>query len=454
MTRKGNILVVDDNKDVQVAASLLLKQYFARIQCCSDPLEIPALMAKEYFDVILLDMNFTQDATSGREGFTWLAKILEIDPQAIVILITAYGDVQTAVQAIHQGATDFILKPWENERLIATTSTALNLRRSRTEVNRLMLRQKQLSADMDSHFHEMIGSCPAIKKVFATIERVARTDVNVLIMGENGTGKELVARALHRVSPRSKDVFISVDMGAISENLFESELFGHEKGAFTDAKDCRSGRFEIASGGTLFMDEISNLSLPMQAKLLRVLEERQITRLGSNIPKDVDIRLVCATNAPIYEMISGNQFRQDLLYRINTVEISLPPLRERGKDIALLAEHFARIYGKKYQKREVIMTDGALEKLSIYHWPGNVRELAHAIERAVIMNDSKVLDVDDFLFQGPGAAEMFESYNLFHVEKTVIRKILKKHDGNISRSAEELGLTRAALYRRMNKYDL
>ncbi len=454
MIETGSILIVDDDKDVLLAARLLLKQYFTTIRSIADPREIPTLMEKEYFDVILLDMNFTQDATSGKEGFKWLGEILELDPLAIVILITAYGDVQTAVQAIHQGATDFILKPWENERLVATTSTAMNLRRSKTEVNRLKIRQKQLSADMDSQFHEMIGSCPAMKNVFATIEKVARTDVNVLIMGENGTGKELVARALHRASLRAQDVFISVDMGAISENLFESELFGHGKGAFTDAKENRSGRFEIASGGTLFLDEISNLSLPLQAKLLRVLEERQVTPLGLNTPQDVDIRLICASNAPLYDMILDNHFRQDLLYRVNTVEIVLPPLRERGDDIIQLSVHFARIFGKKYKKQPVGINDGAMNKLHSYHWPGNIREIRHTIERAVIMSEGYLLGVDDFLLQTPKEKEAFESYNLEHVEKTVIRKILKKHDGNISRSAKELGLTRAALYRRMNKYDL
>lgn len=454
MIETGNILVVDDDKDVLLAARLLLKQHFTTIRCIADPREIPTLMEKEHFDVILLDMNFTQDATSGKEGFKWLGEILKLDPLAIVILITAYGDVQTAVQAIHQGATDFVLKPWANERLVATTSTAMSLRHSKTEVNRLEIRQKQLSEDLDSPFHEMIGSCPIMQDVFTTIKKVAKTDVNVLVMGENGTGKELVARALHRASLRAQDVFISVDMGAISENLFESELFGHEKGAFTDAKESRIGRFEIASGGTLFFDEISNLTLPLQAKLLRVLEERQVTRLGLNKPKDVDIRLICASNAPLYDMVSDNHFRQDLLYRVNTVEIVLPPLRERGDDVALLALHFAQIFGQKYKKQPVGISDGAISLLCNYHWPGNIREIRHTIERAVIMSDGYLLGEDDFFLQTPREKEVFECYNLEHVEKTVIRIILKKHDGNISRSAKELGLTRAALYRRMNKYDL
>lgn len=454
MTKKGKILVVDDDEDVLLAARLLLKQHFSSIRCSGDPREIPALMEKENPDVILLDMNFTRDATSGKEGFHWLGEILKIDPLAVIILITAYGDVQIAVQAIHQGATDFILKPWENERLIATTSTALKLRKSRKEVNRLQLRQQQLSADMDARFHQMIGSCPAMQQVFGIIDKVAGTDANVLIVGENGTGKELVARALHRASLRAQEVVISVDVGAIAENLFESELFGHERGAFTDAREARSGRFEIASGGTLFLDEISNLSLPLQAKLLRVLEERQVVRLGSHKPKAVDIRLICATNAPLHEMVAANRFRQDLLYRVNTVEIHLPPLRERGEDIALLADHFLGRYGRKYQKKPIKVSPAAMNKLRNYHWPGNIRELRHTMERVVIMSESPVLGGDDFLFPEPGQKEMFESYNLEDVERAVIRKILKKHGGNISLASEELGLTRAALYRRMSKYDL
>lgn len=454
MKKKGKILVVDDDKDVLLAARLLLKHHFSTILCSGDPREIPALLAKETVDVILLDMNFTRDATSGKEGFQWLEEILAIDPLAVVVLITAYGDVQMAVQAIHQGATDFILKPWENERLIATTSTALDLRKSRREVNRLQMRQRQLSADMDSRFDEMIGSSPAMQQVFGLIGKVAGTDANVLIMGENGTGKELVARALHRASLRCQEVFISVDVGAIAENLFESELFGHEKGAFTDAGEARSGRFEVASGGTLFLDEISNISKQLQAKLLRVLEERQVVRLGSHTAKAVDIRLICATNAPIYEMVAEDQFRQDLLYRVNTVEIHLPPLRDREEDIGLLAGHFIDRYGRKYKKKSLRISPAAMDKLRRYHWPGNIRELRHTMERVVIMSEGPVLGVDDFLFPEPEKKEMFESYNLEEVEKAVIRMILKKHGGNISHSAEELGLTRTALYRRMSKYDL
>ncbi|MDM8536899.1 sigma-54 dependent transcriptional regulator [Desulfobacterales bacterium HSG17] len=451
----GNILVIDDDKDVLLAARLLLKQHFSFIKTSDDPRQILPLMEKDFFDVILLDMNFTQDATSGKEGFFWLKQILGKDPLAVVILITAYGNVETAVQAIKQGATDFILKPWENERLIATTSTALNLRKSKTAVERLQTCQKQLCADMDSQFHEMIGTSQEMKQVFNIIEKVAKTDVNVLITGENGTGKELAARALHRQSTRADQVFISVDMGAVPDTLFESELFGHEKGAFTDAKQNRTGRFEIASGGTLFLDEISNLPMSLQAKLLRAIEQRQIIPLGSNRARPIDIRLLCAANAPLYDMTADNTFRQDLLYRINTVEINLPPLRKRGDDIPLLTEHFVNRYGKKYKKPVTGVSASAMNKLKAYHWPGNIRELRHTLERAIIMSEKKVIGPDDFLFPDTEKKEpLFKNYNLNHVEKVIIKKILIKQKGNITHAADELGLTRAALYRRMNKYDL
>ena len=458
MTKKsGNILVVDDNEDLLLAARLFLKQHFSVVHTEQDPEKLPTLFNNENYDVILLDMNFTMDATSGVEGFMWLDKILQLDPSAVVILITAFGDVEMAVKAVKAGATDFVLKPWQNEKLLATISSALNLRYSKLEVDRLRSREKQLSRDIDQRYHDMIGVSPVIQKVFATIEKVAATDADILILGENGTGKELVARALHRQSPRAGEVFISVDMGAIAETLFESELFGHMKGAFTDAKENRSGRFELADGGTLFLDEIGNLSLAMQAKLLSVLETRKVARLGSNKPKDIDIRLICATNMPIYDMVVKNEFRQDLLYRINTVEVNLPPLRERQEDIPLLADHFLVIFSKKYKKDITGISAPALKKLERYRWPGNIRELIHTLERAVILSESKMLQPADFLF--PEAEKdvegvVFENYNLEEVEKTVIRKTLKKHEGNISHAAKELGLTRTSLYRRMEKYGL
>jgi len=452
----GKILVIDDDEDVLHALRLLLKQHVALVHTEKNPEMIPGLLKNESYDVILLDMNFTRDATSGYEGFLWLNRILKIDPSAVVVLITAYGDVEMAVRAIKEGATDFVLKPWQNEKLLATLSAAMNLRQSRREVDDLRSRQKQLSADLDQHFKDFIGVCPAMQQVFTMIQKVAKTEANVLILGENGTGKELVARELHRQSNRANEVFISVDMGALTETLFESELFGHVKGAFTDAKEDRAGRFETASGGTLFLDEIGNLSLALQAKLLTVLENRHVTRLGSNKPRPIDVRLICATNMPIYKMVAQKKFRQDLLYRINTVEIHLPPLRERTEDIPLLVDHFLRIYCKKYQKPLKRIGSATLKRLERYHWPGNVRELQHAIERAVIMSDSEVLGPSDFFFSAPETKEglVFENYNLQEVEKTVIRKVLSKHGGNISQAARELGLTRTSLYRRLEKYGL
>ncbi len=453
----GKILIIDDDEDVLQAARLYLKQHLSIVHTEKNPQLVPALLQHESYDVILLDMNFTQDVTSGREGFHWLDKILEIDPSAVVVLITAYGDVEMAVRAIKEGAADFVLKPWRNEKLLATISSAMNLKQSRIELDHLRSRQKQLSADLDQPFHDFIGYSPAIQKVFTTIEKVGKTDANVLILGENGTGKELVARALHRHSSRANEVFISVDMGALTETLFESELFGHVKGAFTDAKEEHAGRFEVASGGTLFLDEIGNLPLPLQAKLLTVLENREVTRIGSNKPLSVDIRLICATNKNIHDMVTHDEFRDDLLYRINTVEIHLPSLRERVEDIPLLMEHFLNIYCKKYQLTMKRIHPATQKKLLKYHWPGNVRELQHAIERAVIMSDSDILQPDDFLIISREKKEdglVFDEYNLENVEKMVIRKTLQKHDGNVSHAAKELGLTRTSLYRRLEKYGL
>jgi len=455
--KHGKILVVDDDEDILLAARLFLKQHFNLVHTEKKPDNIPTLLHNENYDVILLDMNFARDMTSGKEGFFWLNKILEIDPSAVVILITAYGDVEMAVKAIKAGATEFILKPWQNEKLLATISAAINLRQSRTEVDNLRSRQIQLSADLDQPFKDFIGVSSAMLTVFSTIEKVAKTEANVLILGENGTGKELVARELHRQSLRVNEVFITVDMGAITDTLFESELFGHTKGAFTDAKEDRAGRFEIASGGTLFLDEIGNLPLALQAKILTVLQNREVTRLGSNKPRPIDIRLICATNRSIYDMVKKEEFRQDLLYRINTVEIPLPPLRERQEDIPLLVDHFLQIYCKKYRIPIKRVNAATLKKLNKYHWPGNVRELQHAIERAIIMTDSTVLNPTDIFLPDREIKEqgiIFENYNLEQAEKMLIRKAISKHGGNISKAAKELGLTRTSLYRRMEKYGI
>jgi two-component system response regulator HydG len=455
--KTGNVLLIDDDEDILQAARLFLKQYAALVQTERNPENVPALLRNENYDVIFLDMNFAPGATDGAEGFFWLNRILETDPSAVVILITAYGDVELAVRGIKEGATDFILKPWQNEKLLATLSSAMKLRSSRREAGALRSRQEALSSDLDQPFHEFIGTSPAMNDVFAVIRKVASTDTNVLILGENGTGKELVARELHRQSPRAKDVFISVDMGALSETLFESELFGHMKGSFTDAKENRPGRFEIASGGTLFLDEIGNLPLTLQTKLMRVIETRKVTRLGANTPVEVDVRLICATNLPIHEMVAQKKFRQDLLYRINTVEIHLPPLREREGDVALLVDHYLAFYSRKYGKPFKRLSPVTLKKLEKYQWPGNVRELQHALERAVIMGDSQILQPTDFFFSDPEKSDdafILANCNLEEAEKALIRRTLSQSGGNISHAAKELGLSRSALYRRLEKYGL
>ncbi|NGP87328.1 sigma-54-dependent transcriptional regulator [Fodinibius halophilus] len=456
--KSGQLLVVDDDEDVLQAAQLFLKQHVSNVDTEKNPHAIPNLIKNNHYDVVLLDMNFTEDVSSGQEGFKWLKKILQIDPSLAVVLITAYGDVEKAVKAIKRGASDFVLKPWKNEKLLATINAALNLTKSRRKVETLETQKKQLSADIDQHYQDIVGQSAVMQNVFETIEKVAKTDANVLITGENGTGKELVARALHRRSNRSEEVFINVDMGAISKNLFESELFGHQKGAFTDARESRAGRFEIASGGTLFLDEIGNLPLPLQPKLLSAIESRTVTRVGGNIPKEIDIRLICATNEPILELVQQQKFREDLLYRINTIQIQLPPLRDRTEDIPLLANHFLEKYAHKYEKEIHALSEPTLNKLGSYRWPGNVRELQHAVERAVIMTEHNILQPEDFLLTSQmdngDHTLAFSNYNLEQVEKTVIQKALDKNGRNISKSADELGLSRASLYRRMEKYGL
>jgi two-component system, NtrC family, response regulator HydG len=454
---KGKVLAIDDNEDILFALKLFLKPHVDKITAISGPERILDILKVEDYDVILLDMNYTTDASSGQEGFNWLAKILEFDPNAVVVFITAYGDAEKAVKSIKLGATDFILKPWQNEKLLATLSSAIQLRKTKKEADKLRQCQNVISEIIDEPFKDFIGESDEMKNVFATIKKVAATDANVLILGENGTGKELVARAICRNSSRNSEVCVSVDLGSITETLFESELFGHVKGAFTDAKTDKPGRFEIASGGTLFLDEIGNLSLPMQAKLLTAIERREITRVGANKPTKVDVRMVCATNNNIYEMVENETFRQDLLYRVNTVEIHLPPLRERNQDIEILAYHYLSTYAKKYKKKIAKISAQAMKKLNIYPWPGNVRELQHAIERAVIMAESSSLEPDDFILtttrKKQGELDI-DTYNLDDIERKIITKVLKQHQGNITKAAKDLGLTRTSLYRRMEKYEL
>ncbi len=457
--KTGKLLIVDDNEDLLKAAKMYLKRHFAQVDIEKNPEAIPNLMGNESYDVIMLDMNFTKDVSSGSEGYYWLEKILEIDPSSVVVLITAYGDVQMAVRAIKAGATDFVLKPWENEKLLATLYSSLRLRESRNEIESLRIKNKEINKALNEKFSDIIGQSQAMQRIFQTIERVAHTDANVLILGENGTGKELIARAIHRNSSRKHESFVSVDLGSITETLFESELFGHKKGAFTDAKEDRAGRFELANRGTLFLDEIGNLSMPLQAKLLTVLQNRRVSRVGSNKETPVDIRLICATNMPLYEMVKENRFRQDLLYRINTIEVEIPPLRDRFEDIPLLANHFLKHYASKYGKSLNKLSDAAMTRLNKHNWPGNIRELQHALERAVILSNSSVLQPEDFNFNVSNTKETdqqlnLEQFNLEEVEKILIRKVLKKYNGNITQAAGELGLTRSSLYRRLEKYGL
>jgi two-component system response regulator HydG len=456
----AKILIVDDEDDILMSLQLFLSQHFEVVKTENNPYQLPRLLRNESYDLIILDMNFKKGETSGRDGMMWLKKVKELAPAANVIMMTAYADVKTAVEAVKSGALDFIEKPWRNEKLLATLLAAHQLSQSRQQVQQLEQKQKALSSNIDQQFGEIIGHSDAIKQVFKLIEKVAKTDANVLILGENGTGKELVARAIHRSSKRNNEVFITVDLGAVSESLFESELFGHKKGAFTDAREDRTGQFEVASGGTLFLDEIGNLSQPLQAKLLTALQSRQIRKIGSNQSVNIDIRLICATNMPLYDMVQDNSFRQDLLYRINTVEIKLPSLKERRTDIPILANHFLKIYTRKYQKPALKISNNALKELQSYSWPGNIRELRHAVERAVILAEGPNLEISDFILQSgnqqgnSSPTEELDSYNLSDIEQWAIRKALTKHTGNISRAAEELGLTRAALYRRMAKYGL
>lgn len=453
--KQGKILIIDDNEDVLFALNLLLEAYVEQIRVTTQPERIEHFMETYVPDVILLDMNFRRDAISGQEGFFWLEKIKKADPDAVVLFITAYADTDKAVRAIKAGATDFIPKPWEKEKLLATLSSAFKLRASRTEVQSLKQQVEVLGASEDAGF-DIIGKSDVMQELFATIAKLRDTDANILVLGENGTGKDLVARALYHHSPRAGQVFVGIDLGSIPEQLFESELFGYEKGAFTDARRDKPGRMEVASGGTLFLDEIGNLSLPMQAKLLTAIEKRQITRLGATRSVPIDVRLISATNLHIHAMVEEGTFRQDLLYRINTIELHIPPLRERGGDILLLADYFLTRYSRKYKKELAGLTREAKTKLQEYAWPGNVRELQHAIERAVILSDNPMLRPDNFMLQPASARKKpeQEELNLNILEKEAIERALRRADGNITRAAELLGITRFALYRKLEKLGL
>ena len=452
--REGNFLVIDDDPDVLLSSKLLLKQHFESVQTISNPEQIREYLDEGKVDVFLLDMNFMSGADDGKEGFYWLEFILRHNAQAVVVLMTAYGEVDMAVKAIKHGAMDFVIKPWSNDKMIATLNSALKYSKSVEQYQRLQNRTVQLEADNNSPYSEFIGISLPMQKVFETIDKVAKTDANVLVLGENGTGKELVARSIHKASLRHDKNFVPVDLGSIHESLFESELFGHTKGSFTDAHTDKAGRFELADKGSLFLDEIGNLSFPSQAKLLSVLQNREVIRIGSNKSIPINVRLISATNMPLYDMVTRDEFRQDLLYRINTVEIRLPSLRERTDDIPLLVNHFLRKYSRKYHRNKMKMGKGLMKKLQSYSWPGNIKELEHSIERAVILCEGEQLSEADFSLRNSSDGSQQEILNLEKNERKLILKALKKNSGNISKAAEELGLTRAALYRRIEKHGL
>lgn len=456
--KRGSILVVDDDEDILKAGRLLLRRQFEDVVVCSKPDQIPDLLQQHAFDVVLLDMNFGPGESSGQQGLIWLQRILEIDPALVVIMITAHGSVDTAVEAMRLGATDFVTKPWQNEKIAATVSSGVKLHRSRVEAQSLRQANRVLQEATTSSNNRIIGNSRQMRDLLNIVSRAAPTDANVLILGENGTGKELIARELHRLSRRSDQVFLTVDMGSISESLFESELFGHRKGAFTGADTSRTGRFDAANGGTIFLDEIGNLALSLQAKLLRVLEERMLTPVGADKPHAIDVRVIAATNVSAVTLRDKQQFRQDLLFRLNTVEITVPPLRERRDDILPIANHYLSIYSRKYGGTEKTFSPEAEAELLAYDWPGNVRALRHAIERAVILAENNTVEPENLQLSqqlsAPGKPAREAPLNLDQVEKQTIATALRKHGFNISQAAKDLGLTRASLYRRMEKHGL
>jgi len=456
--KHARILVVDDEPDVLFALKLLLKTEVREVVTERNPELLLSLLRQQHFDAVLLDMNYRSGQATGNEGFYWLSRIREQVPTTVVILITAYGDVRTAVRALKAGATDFLLKPWHNDQLLQTLGAALQPQPQPGSKSAGTPKKVVGPATATA----LLGESAAMQEVRAIIEKVAPTEANVLLLGENGTGKELVAKSLHEQSRRAARPFVAADVAALSEGLFESELFGHTKGAFTDAQASRVGRFEAATGGTLFLDEIGNIALPQQAKLLTALQNRQVVPVGSNTPVPVDIRLLSATNAPLHALVARSAFRQDLMYRLNTVEITLPPLRERDDDVQLLAQHFAQVYATRNRQPIPTFSAAALRKLREHPWPGNVRELQHAVERAVILGTGPVLHPADFSFRNPEAsavpapaATVTENpLPLLEVEKNTIQQAIERHQGNLTKAAKELGLTRTALYRRLDKHDI
>jgi DNA-binding NtrC family response regulator len=452
--QKGNILVVDDNKSILSALEILLSAEFQTVTTLANPNQIPAELKKRDYNLVILDMNFNAGINTGNEGIYWLGQIKESHPEVSVVMMTAFGDIELAVKSLKMGSTDFVLKPWDNYKLLATLKSALQLNLSKKEVSLLKEKEKVLKKEINHEQKHIIGTSPSLLNVLNIVHKVAKTDANIFITGENGTGKELIAREIHRLSTRAGEMLVSVDMGALSETLFESELFGHIKGAFTDARDTRQGRFEIADKGTLFLDEIGNLSLHLQSKLLTAIERRQISRIGSNQLIPVDIRLICATNKNIEGMVTSGLFREDLLYRINTIQIELPPLRERGEDISMLTEFFLKKYSYKYNKQNLKITRQAHEKLLKYSWPGNIRELQHTIEKAAILSESDIINPDDLYLKNFSSVTGRDSLStLEDIEYQMIRNALEDNNGNYTAAAEKLGVTRQTLYNRLKKYN-
>ena len=453
MEQKGKILVVDDNEDILFALNLLLKPLVEDVRVTKNPEQIDRLYDLLQPDVVLLDMNFRRDAISGEEGFEWLEHILHHDAQAVVILMTAYADTDKAVRAMKSGATDFITKPWNNSKLLATLFAGIELSRERRKRRLLEQRMEVVASPFGAIAAPVIiGESPVMQRVLQTVAQVASTDANVLILGENGTGKDVIARQIAALSARASKPFVSIDLGSVPELLFESELFGYEKGAFTDARKAKAGRMETANGGTLFLDEIGNLPLSLQAKLLAALERREISRLGSTQMTPIDVRYLCATNADIHTEVAEGRFREDLFYRINTIEITIPPLRERGEDIILLAEHFLTVYAHKYNKKVATLNRDARQRLLRHTWPGNVRELMHTIERAVLLAKGTVLCAQDFVLNDSARrASQTQTLNLERLEQEAIERAMQIAGGNVTRAAELLGITRFALYRKLNK---
>lgn len=455
--KTGKILIIDDNTEFLVALKILLSPHFENVTTEAIPDRVPTQLKNEKFDVIILDMNFRAGIQSGNEGFYWMNKIREIDDEVSIIFITAYGDVDLAIRSLKEGVTDFIQKSWDEHKILSTVLSAYNLNRSNKEINRLKSQQQHLKASLSKEKHQLVkGESERMKEIYGLIEKIARTEANILITGESGTGKEVIAREIHQQSQRKNELFVSVDLGSIHENLFESELFGHAKGAFTDAVMHRAGRIEMATGSTLFLDEIGNLSQPLQMKLLTVIQNKAVTRLGENKPRPVDFRLISATNKSLDEMVSENGFREDLLYRLKTVEIHLPPLRERKDDIPNLARFYLEKYSDKYNKSITRILDSALNKLIKYEWPGNVRELQHLIEKAVILSDGSQLKISDSMLSSSVKVKLdrSKSFNLEENEKDVIENALKAFNYNMSKTAKELGINRSTLYEKLKKYEL